>query len=170
MVFIKLAAGYTIRLSRPEEDRLLPVLEERAGALFANSPHPDVAGHGSGAPALFAAHRKLGLCFVVVDGADAPVGFATCGQLDGALHLYELSVDPAHGRKGLGRALIEAVCREAVTRTLSAVTLSTFSDVPWNAPFRKLAKDELTPALHLVANREATAGLRNRCIMRRDVS
>lgn len=170
-----LPPGYRIRAARPGEDALLPDIENRAGEMFAASPHPEVGGHDAGSPALFAAHRALGLCFVVADEADMPVGFATCGQLDAALHLYELSVDPANGRKGLGRALIETVCAEAAARGLAAVTLSTFEDVAWNAPFyarvgfRILTADELTPALHLVANHERSLGLRNRCIMRRDI-
>jgi hypothetical protein len=45
------------------------------------------------------------------------------------------------------------------------VTLCTFRDVPWNAPFyqrlgfRPLASDELTPALGERMRREAEAGL-----------
>ncbi|GGD14165.1 hypothetical protein GCM10011587_17850 [Pyruvatibacter mobilis] len=106
---------------------------------------------------------------------DVPVGFAICGVLDNALHLYELGMDPDHGGKGLGRALVETVAAEAKARGLEAVTLSTFTNVPWNAPFyetagfRILAETELTPALILVANHEAEVGLTHRCVMRRDI-
>jgi GNAT superfamily N-acetyltransferase len=50
-------------------------------------------------------------------------------------HLEEMDVLPEHAGQGLGAALIEAVCSWAHTRGFDAVTLSTFRDVPWNAPF-----------------------------------
>jgi GNAT superfamily N-acetyltransferase len=46
-----------------------------------------------------------------------------------------MDVLPEHAGQGLGAALIEAVCSWAHTRGFDAVTLSTFRDVPWNAPF-----------------------------------
>jgi len=111
----------------------------------------------------------------MVDDGDTPIGFAACGILDSALHLYELAMDPEHGGKGLGRALVETVCAEAKARDLGAVTLSTFTDVAWNSPFyerigfRTLLDDELTPGLHLVKKHEADVGLTHRCVMRREV-
>lgn len=111
----------------------------------------------------------------MVDDGNTLVGFATCGVLDGALHLYELAVVPEHGGKGLGRELIETVCDEAQVRGLGAVTLSTFTDVAWNGPFyervgfRILTDDELSPGLHLVKNHEADVGLTHRCVMRREI-
>jgi len=170
-----LPAGYAIRQARLEEVPLLPDIEERAGALFLTSPHPEVTTHSNGTPQMFRAHITQGVCFVVVDTDDSIVGFATCGVLDQALHLYELAVVSEHGGKGLGRALVEDVCREAAARGLGAVTLSTFTDVAWNAPFyaragfHPLSEDALSPALHLVQKHEQDIGLTNRCIMRRDI-
>jgi GNAT superfamily N-acetyltransferase len=71
--------------------------------------------------------------WVAADANDAAVGFAVAGPLAGFLHLRELSVDPAHGRRGLGRALVLAVHDAA--RGLAGTTLTTFRDVPFNAPF-----------------------------------
>lgn len=170
-----LAGGYAIRQARLDEASLLPDIEDRAGVMFLESVHPEVNEHDAGSPQLFRAHIKQNLCFVVVDADDAPVGFATCGVLDGALHLYELAVVPEHGGKRLGRALIDTVCAEAKARGLGAVTLSTFTDVAWNAPFyervgfRALTNDDLSPALHLVRNHEHDIGLTHRCIMRREI-
>ncbi len=172
---IAIPDGYALRLAHADEAPILPGIEDRAGEMFADSTHPDVVGHEAGSPALFLAHIALDLCFVAIDDGDRPVAFATAGRLDEALHLYELSVDPKHGHKGLGRALIERVCEEAMSLGIPAVTLSTFTDVPWNAPFyervgfRILDPADYTPALHLVAGREEAVGLTNRCIMRRDL-
>jgi len=51
-----------------------------------------------------------------------PVGFALVEILDGAAHLEEIDVHPAHGRRGLGSALVRAVCEWARQSELSAVT------------------------------------------------
>jgi hypothetical protein len=58
-----------------------------------------------------------------------------------------------------------------------AVTLSTFREVPWNAPyyarsgFRAMAEDELTPGLRELRAVEVAAGLdvAARIFMRRDL-
>lgn len=168
--------GYHLRPARARDDALLPEIEQRAGMMFARSPHPEVSGHDNAEVALFAAFRKTGLCLVAADGDDRPVGFAGCGRLDDGLHLYELDVDPAHGQRGLGRALLAAVVEEAAALSVARVTLSTFTDVPWNAPFyarhgfRVLSRDEYTPGLFLVAQHEREAGLKARCIMAREVA
>ena len=65
-----------------------------------------------------------------VDGT--PVGYARMESLDGLTLLAQIDVQPAHGRQGLGAALI----RHALSQVpASEVWLTTFTDVPWNAPF-----------------------------------
>ncbi|MEO0962934.1 MAG: GNAT family N-acetyltransferase [Pseudomonadota bacterium] len=130
-----LPEGYAVRQADIAEAPQLPDIEDRAGALFLESNHPEVNGHEAGSPQLFRAHINQNLCFLMVDASDTPIGFATCGVLDRTLHLYELAMVPEHGGKGLGKALIETVCAEAAARGLDAVTLSTFTDVAWNGPF-----------------------------------
>lgn len=69
-------------------------------------------------------------------GAPArPVGFVHVLEVDGHAHLEQLSVLPAHGRRGIGRALVTAALAEARRRGHQTVTLRTYADVPWNAPF-----------------------------------
>ena len=79
------------------------------------------------------------------------VGFILVNIVDGAAHIDQVSVDPAHARAGIGRRLIEAVEAWARAAGWPALTLTTFVDVPWNAPyyerlgFRRLSDDELGP-------------------------
>lgn len=112
------------------------MVENRAAQLFrahghaevADAPIPDVAWLRTmmdGQEVWVAAERE----------SDAAVGFAVAGAVAGFLHLKELSVDPAHGRKGLGRALVEAVHARARADRLAGTSLTTFRDVPFNAPF-----------------------------------
>ncbi|WP_404382318.1 GNAT family N-acetyltransferase [Knoellia locipacati] len=78
--------------------------------------------------------RSAEPCFLLVVG-EPVVGFAHVLDLAGHWHLEQLVVDPAHGRRGLGAALLDAVCREVASRGGRRVTLRTYADVPWNAPF-----------------------------------
>lgn len=166
-----------LRPARPGEAGLLQAIEREAGYLFADSAHPEVATAAPTCVAAYDAHIRLGRALVCVDEADRPAGFAVSGVLDDALHLYELSVRPAHGRQGLGRALVEAVSARARTDGLTAVTLATFTDVPWNAPFyarlgfRPVEAPEWGPGLFKLHEREAALGLpmESRCLMRRDL-
>lgn len=63
------------------------------------------------------------------------IGFAQVIEIDGLAHLEQLCVLPDHGRKGYGRMLVTATKTEARRRGHSALTLRTYRDVAWNAPF-----------------------------------
>ena len=110
----------------------------------------------------------------VAEEAGRLIGFATCEAFEHELHLWELAVRLEAQGKGAGRALIAAVEEEARTRGLPAVTLTTFRDIPWNAPFYarcgfvELSDENLGPFLTLVREKEVEIGLdvANRCAMR----
>lgn len=63
------------------------------------------------------------------------IGFVQVLEIDGVAHMEQLSVDPVHGRRGYGRMLVAAAKSEALSRGHEALTLRTYRDVPWNAPF-----------------------------------
>ena len=81
------------------------------------------------------------------------------------IHLHELSVDPKHGRKGLGTRLIETITQFAKSSGFTGVTLSTFRDIPWNAPFyrklgfRAMKEAEIDINLQNIRTEEAQNGL-----------
>jgi len=101
-------------------------------------------------------------------------GFASCEVFEDALHVWELAVAFEAQGRGAGRALMEAAVAEARRRACPAVTLTTFRDVPWNAPFyRSLGFAEIPEAafnarLAFIREREGKAGLHipSRCAMR----
>jgi GNAT superfamily N-acetyltransferase len=94
----------------------------------------------------------------------------------GCLHVEQVSVDPGSARRGLGRALLGHAADQAPAAGLPALTLTTFADVPWNAPyytrcgFRVLHDADITPGLRAIRHHEATLGLDRwpRVCMRRD--
>jgi GNAT superfamily N-acetyltransferase len=71
----------------------------------------------------------------VLVAGEPPVGFALIGMVDGCVHLEQLAVHPAWGRRGLGGALLAAVTTHAAAAGAPGVTLTTFAHVPWNAPW-----------------------------------
>jgi N-acetylglutamate synthase-like GNAT family acetyltransferase len=63
------------------------------------------------------------------------VGIAAARPFGRELHLHELSVASAAQRRGVGTALLIALIDRARAAGFDAVTLNTFRDIPWNAPF-----------------------------------
>lgn len=167
---------YVIQLARADVLSALPSIEIKAGQLFAEAGLPDIADSEPADVEYFESFARAGAVHVALDAMGAPVGFSLTGLLDGAVHLYELSVDPAHGRRGLGRRLVEAGCTYGKSHGCKAMTLSTFRDLAWNGPFyssigfRELSRAEWTPGHYTLHEREKDIGLpvERRCFMRRE--
>ena len=75
-----------------------------------------------------------GHCLSAVDDG-TPVGFVACRPVGRSLHIGELSVATTHQQHGIGGALLRAIGVDARNSGFSALTLNTFRDVPFNAPF-----------------------------------
>jgi GNAT superfamily N-acetyltransferase len=174
-------AAYHIRLAAQRDVERLPAIELAAARLFLDRLDAleltSEMLQSTNSAADFARAQEAGRLWVAVTAQDEPVGFALLGEIDGSLHLEELDVHPLHGRRGIGSALLKQVCAWAKAADYPGITLSTFRDVPWNAPFyarhgwRVLEPAELTPglvSLHLI---EQGRGLRNglRVIMRKEL-
>ncbi|MFJ9770912.1 GNAT family N-acetyltransferase [Kitasatospora sp. NPDC101157] len=163
-----------IRAVTEDELPLLGELERAAGAPFAAIGMPEIAEDEPPTPEEFARYLEHGTA-LVAEAADGTVaGYLLAEPVDGALHVEQVSVHPDHARRGIGRALIEHL---AEGTDAPALTLTTFADVPWNAPyyarcgFRPLTDAELTPGLREIRRREAEHGLDRwpRLCMRRDL-
>ena len=159
-----------VRCARESDIPLLPVIEREAGTAFAE--YLQQTGHRADLLDVVTtveeleAARRAGRLWVGVDDDDLPVGFAYVIEAGGYAHLDEIDVHPRHGCKGLGSALLAAVCGWARAEGFPGVTLSTFRDVPWNAPFYQRrgflvvhARDLSSEHVRLV-DEEAEAGLR----------
>ena len=113
----------------------------------------------------FASAARDGRLWVALAG-DVPVGFALVEMLaDDLPHLDEVDVEPSHGRRGLGAALVQAACEWATASGFSMLTLTTFRGVPWNLPFYarlgfvEVPRDLLRPELAPVMSKEAARRL-----------
>jgi len=142
---------------RPAVEADLPLLvriEVEAGALFRTVGLDEVADHP------------------VHDGEVA--GYVYAEVVDENTHIEQVSVSPDHAGHGIGAELVRFV--EAWSRNAGrpATTLTTFKDVPWNAPYyqrlgyREMTADEIGPELAATMAHEASLpGIRaeDRCAM-----
>ena len=116
--------SYEIRLARSADLPGLAAIELAAARLLVGFAPDSVLGETTPIADLDAA-RAADLLWVASTG-DEPVGFAHLKCIEpGSVHLDELDVHPRHGRRGLGRRLVTAVCQQAAAQGLDAVTLST---------------------------------------------
>jgi ribosomal protein S18 acetylase RimI-like enzyme len=143
-----------VRAARPEEYEALRAIEEAADTMFL-----DV---GIGPFHQSEEENHLEQAAVVLAIGDPAVGFACVEVVDGAAHIWQLSVHPQAARRGHGTALVGAVCAWAAENGLPVVTLTTFRDVAWNAPFyAKLGFrqiEDLTPGLAAMREHERAIG------------
>jgi len=119
-----------IRLATPEDATLLPDIERSAGHLFreivglewiADDHVMTVDQH---LPAILAKSAW------VACEEEAPVGFLSAERTLDILHICEVSILASVTGRGIGRRLIEAAIAVANELGLSALTLTTFRDVP----------------------------------------
>lgn len=100
--------------------------------------------------------------FLLVAG-DPIVGFAHVMELEGIAHLEQLAVRPSQQRRGAGTALVQAARAEAARRGYDVISLCTYADVSWNAPFyARLGFEELTelaPVHRRMREKEVGMGL-----------
>jgi GNAT superfamily N-acetyltransferase len=155
----------TIRSARPEELSALQDVERAAGRRFADVGMTSVADDEPLPLDLLERYRKAGLAWVAVDAADTPVAYLVAEPVDGALHVEQVTVHPDHARRGIGRALVEHLERHAAAEGVNALTLTTFAEVPWNAPyyarlgFAPFPEPEWGPRLREIRRQEADRGL-----------
>jgi GNAT superfamily N-acetyltransferase len=153
---------HSIRRARPCDLIHLPAIEREAAAQFQATHYPAMANADLASARLDPDRDHV---WVLADEQDHPIGFAIVHVIDESVHLHELDVHPNYARQGLGRRLIEAIADWARTRGATALTLTTFSDVPWNGPyyarlgFRTLDVTTLNPTLQAVRRAEEIAGL-----------
>jgi GNAT superfamily N-acetyltransferase len=158
-------SGYTIQLALPEHLPYLAEIEREAAQLFVGHDVPESVINDSTPPDEFHQNQQQERLWVALDSTGRPAGFAVVETIEDTCHLEELGVHPRHGRRGIGTALVHAVCDWARQCSYPVVTLTTYRDVPFNAPlysrlgFRELPAHELRPALAERVREEATRGL-----------
>jgi GNAT superfamily N-acetyltransferase len=140
-------------------------IEWAAGQRYRGFGLEQVADDEPASVEVLAGYANAGRAWVAVDDTDRPIGYILVDIIDHGCHIEQVSVEPAHQGRGVGRALIEEVQGWATAKGLGALTLTTFGHLPWNRPlyehlgFRVLSQEEITPGVQAVRNGEADHGL-----------
>ncbi|GAA2251722.1 MULTISPECIES: GNAT family N-acetyltransferase [Kitasatospora] len=154
-----------IRLARIDDLPLLQDIERAAGEPFHSVGMPEIAEDEPPSIEELARYQRAGLAWVSADADDHPVAYLIAEPVDGNLHVEQVSVHPEHGRRGIGRELLEHLAGHAAAHRMPALTLTTFLRVPWNAPyyercgFRTMDPATLPPGLREIRRLEAEHGL-----------
>ncbi|WP_353797820.1 GNAT family N-acetyltransferase [Enterobacter cloacae] len=169
---MRVGLNITVRPTRPGDVTALPAIERAAGERFRD--YPELAWLAEGEVISAEQHldyAERGLSWLALAN-ELPVGFILAETYVSSLFIMELSVHLDWQGKGIGRRLIACVADQARKRGLASLTLTTFRDVPWNAPFYARLGFEmittLTPELREKREEETAHGLAYdaRCAMR----
>lgn len=152
-----------VRMAVAADLELLPAIEVAAGSLFRDLGMHEIADD---APPTVDELAQAAAVLVATTGPDElVVGYARIEVVDGHAHLEQLSVHPDHGRRGIGTALLDAVTTWAAERGDDVVTLTTFTNVSFNAPYYRrqgwvdVPPNERGPELVALIDQEAAHGL-----------
>ncbi len=161
-----LAQSYRIQSGTQEMAAALSAIDLKASSLFSEEDVPSPQRESSLPASFFSDSARAGHLFVAVEMAtEEPVGFAALTRVDGGAHLFQVSVAPDHGKRGLGRGLVEAAVTWAQGQGDPGITLTTFSHLPWNGPFyakmgfERVEESMTGPGLRSCLEKEARAGL-----------
>lgn len=150
---------------RPASTEDLPRLrdiERAAGEAFREVGMAAVADDEPPSIELLLGYVRAGRAWVATDPAGVPAGYLIVDVFDGTAHVEQVSVHPDHRGQRLGRALLDEAATWAARHGLSTLTLTTFTDVPWNAPYyERLGFRVLVPGegLRRIREHEAQLGL-----------
>jgi predicted N-acetyltransferase YhbS len=114
---------------------------------------------------------------IVAAEAGEPIGYVVFREVEGCAYVEQIDVLPSHAGRRIGARLLDAVAERAKARGLAALTLSTFRDVPFNAPYYQrlgfvaLTDGDLTAGLRAIREEHLARGLdeSRRVFMRRAV-
>lgn len=163
-----------IRPARADEIEIVRAIERLSATRFLGT---DLAGLAEDEPTdavTLAARIAAGGLLVAGDGG-APIAFVMFRPVEDALYIQQIDVLPSHARRGIGAALLGAVGEIARGQGLAALTLSTFRDVPFNAPYYGrlgfAPMEALTPAMVEIRAEHEARGLDEtaRLFMRREI-
>lgn len=124
-----------MRPARIDDLPRLRDIEVAAGEAFRRIGMAAIADDSPPLLDVLAAYQRDGRSWVATNSADEPIAYILVEIADRHAHISQVTVHPDHARQGIGGALIEEAARWAVERELEGMMLTTFRDVPWNAPY-----------------------------------
>lgn len=163
-----------VRLAQPQDITQLIAIERSAAQLFLQQPAWRFLADG---PVMsrqqhadFIQHQRE---WLAESASGEAAGFIATLPQQQDWYIAELSVAANWQRQGIGRRLIAEVAAQAKLQGAERLTLTTFIDVPWNAPyyqrlgFRQIPAERLSLSLRQRLAEEAAQGFvaGSRCAM-----
>ncbi|GIE83042.1 GCN5 family N-acetyltransferase [Actinoplanes philippinensis] len=157
-----------IREARLGELPALQEIERAAGVLFREVGMPEIADDEPFSIEVLSGYVTAGRAWVAEERVPADgvlLGYLIADMVDGNVHIEQVSVDPQFSRRGIGRLLLDRAANYAVEVGAPALTLTTFADVAWNAPyygrcgFEVMDDAVIMPELRAVREHEGALGL-----------
>jgi GNAT superfamily N-acetyltransferase len=124
-----------IRHPRPHEIKLLPQIENEADLRYRRVGLGRILVMPPASLTSLEAGRREARLWVAISPLNQPVGFALMKFPSGTAWLDQLSVLNRWQGRGFGTALIDRTATAARNLGHRALHLSTYRDVPWNAPY-----------------------------------
>lgn len=153
--------SFVLRLARATEVSRLQEIERDADSRFAAE-----LGLPSGVIPEEPARRFIEQGRITIAESEGEVvGWVLLTAIDGEPCIGQLSVAVAHGRRGIGAALLMHALELARAGGASSVVLNTEREVSWNAPwyarfgFEIVPEPAWSPALRAVTDQQRAAGL-----------
>lgn len=154
-----------IRLAVAEDLVHLAGVERSAGEAFRMLGMHAIADDEPLPLARLELYQRDGRAWVAQTDQALPAAYLLLDVVDGHAHIEQVSVHADHARRGLGRRLIDQAEDWARRRGLPGLTLTTFRDVAWNAPyyrrlgFAAVGPAQVGPELAALRRHEAATGL-----------
>ena len=162
-----------IRKARLDDLPALAEIERDADKLFLQTDMPEIGAAEPTKPDALALLIDEGAVWVAdLDGA--PVGFLAAGTRSGQYVILQISVARSGQGRGIGARLMETAMAHGQATGAPDVILTTFRDIPWNAPwyarfgFVEIPEAERTDVMRDMQAHEAAHGLdmSRRCVLR----
>ncbi|MDR2893718.1 MAG: GNAT family N-acetyltransferase [Deltaproteobacteria bacterium] len=165
-------SSYILQPAKLLDILLLASIEAAAGTIFHTGSLPENILAERVPHDIFEDAINQGRLLVAVDADQVPVGYAFWQNIDGSALLAQMDVHPQHGRKGLGRTLVLQIIDQVAKAGFPYLYLTTFSYIPWNAPFYQklgfaiLDAENQPDFIKDILRDEQARGLSNRVAMR----
>lgn len=154
----------SIRLAQAEDLPSLPAIERAAGEVFRSLGMDAIAEDEPPSMDELGGHHEAGRLWVAEDDGRI-VAYLSVDVVAGAAHIEQVSVHPDVAGRRIGSQLIDIAEQWAHGQGLTQLTLTTYRDVPWNAPyygrlgFHIVAETEQPSELQAVRSAEFARGL-----------
>lgn len=165
-----------IRKAKPEDLPKMRDIEVAASETFRSLNMGAIADDAPPSLDALAIYQQDARAWVETGAGDEAVAYILVDVVEPFAHIEQVTVSPFYARQGLGRKLIDEAARWAAARGLKGMTLTTFEEVPWNAPyylrlgFQPVPEYQWSDGLRQIVQSECVHGLDAwpRIVMKRD--